>query len=224
MNSSPPLRLQPFSALIAAAVVGLAVCFAAARQPSEPASGSSTGRSTRVAAVDLVRVFNEWEQITALNNEFRKVREDLNRDADTRRKALEELEMKLRAYRPGSPDYEGVRKELVDQSIAYKVWFETKQQEVRGEEFRWMSASYETACEIIRRMAERDGWDIVMQIEPFSADAAQEELPALQAQIRARKMVYCAASNDLTRAVIDQLNMEYRAKARPPAAPAPGTP
>lgn len=222
MHSLPPFRVKPLSLLVAAAVVGFAVCYAAARQ-AEPASGAAAGRSTRVAAVDLVRVFNEWEQITALNNEFRKVREDLNREAETRRKALDELELKLRAYRPGSPDYAAVRKELVDQSIAFKVWFETKQQEVRGEEFRWMSTSYETACDVIRRMAERDGWDIVMQIEPFSADAAQEELPALQAQIRARKMVYCTSSNDLSRAIIDQLNMEYRAKAQP-AAPTPGTP
>jgi len=197
------------SCRLGAAVTMLFAGYAGVASAQNPAAAAPP---TRTAVVDLVRVFNDSQQIKDLNELFRQRRQALSDEAANRRKVLDEAEIKLRAYRPDSPDFDKVRREFSDQQIAFKVWTESKQQEVRGDEFRWMDLMYQDSCVVIQKLAGQRGIDLVMLSEPFSAEAAQEDLAALQAQIRARKVVYFSQRIDLTASVVEELNRAYQAR------------
>lgn len=184
----------------------------AALSVAAPHAGAQNAPAGKTGVVDLVRVFNDCKQIKDLNEFFRQRRKELSDEAENRRKALDEAEIKVRAFRPDSPDFAKARNDFSNQQIEFKVWTETKQREVQGDEFRWMERMYEECCAIVQKLAEQRGLDLVLLSEPFNADAAQEDLPALQAQIRARKVLYFAPRIDLTPAVIEELDKAYTAR------------
>lgn len=200
-------------AVVVLAGMGYAVGWA--QNPASAPTGAACltpATPTRMAVVDLVRVFSECDQIKDLNTQFQQKREALSNDATARRKALDESEIKLRAYRPGSPDYVTAKKELSKQAIEFKAWADTMEQEVKADEFRWMEHMYVRASDIVQQLAEKKGLELVLLSEPFNPSLDPDNLSALQAQIRARKVVYRSASTDITNCVIDEMNRDYRAK------------
>lgn len=201
--------------VMAALLVGMGFAVGRADNPASAPSGAAcldAATPSKMAVVDLVRVFGECDQIKDLNTRFQRTREDLSNEAAARRKSLDEAEIKMRAYRPGSNDYVQAKRELTKQGIEFKAWADTKEQEVKADEYRWMEHLYTVSCDVVQRLAERKGLDIVMLSEPFNAAMDPDNLGALQAQIRARKVVYRSASADITNCVIEEMNRDYRAK------------
>ncbi|MEE8170789.1 MAG: OmpH family outer membrane protein [Phycisphaerae bacterium] len=209
-------RHAPLIAGLLVIALAVAATTVPAQEPNRPADLRSVtvtpAPTAGTGVVDLIRIFNECRQIMDLNDVFRQTRRELSDEATLKQKRLEELEIKLRAYRPDSPDYPGARKELSDETIGYRVWFETKQAELRADEMRWMKHLYEEANEVVRQLAQRRGLAMVVQSERFNATAAQDDLAALQAQIRSRKVVYAHPSTDITADVIAEMDQRYEGR------------
>lgn len=190
--------------------IGYAVGQVSSSAPAIPASQPHA--LTRVAVVDLVKVFGEYDAVRDLNTLLKRQREDLATEAGTRRKALEEAEIKLRAYRPDSPDYAAVRRDYRKQAMEFDTWMRVTEEEVKTEECQWMARLYDQSCDVVRRLAESRQIDVVVTSESFNPIVAQDNMDALQSQIRGRKVVYSKSGVDITRDVLSELNREYRAR------------
>jgi Skp family chaperone for outer membrane proteins len=198
--------------VIAAAAALAGVGYAIGQTNAQPGSAAAVAPATptRMAVVDLVRVFNECAMIRDLNSVFTETRRAIQDEAQTRAKVVEDAETKVQAFRPGSPDYDKAVRDAGQKRIQFNVWFETMRAQVKNEEFRWMIEAYNMSNQVISAIATSRGIDMVTLVEPFAPELAEGELQALQAQIRARKVVYNAPTLDITNAVIDDMNRHYQ--------------
>ena len=177
-----------------------------------PGSSSATSPQ-RVAVLDLVRVFNEAAQILDLNDEIRKSNDDYTKEATQRRKVIEEKQLELSAFKPGSPDYEARRKNLIHMNIDANVWLKVSEQEIEQRRFDWTRVVYEKAVQAAGEIAKQRGYDLVIQKFDFKPDIiADQNLQGIQRLIRERTVVYNIPEIDITDTVIQKMNATYKAE------------
>jgi len=186
-----------------------------ATQAAAPPAALRPAQPTRMGVVDLVKIFDDLagcEAIRDLSAHFRKMRDDLTAEAANRRKELDDMKIKLGAYRPNSPDFVAMRNDVVRKTIEYSTWSQVMSESIDADRFLWTQQIYADVNEVVARIAARNGMELVVTIEPFEPAAAEANLQALQSQIRARKVIYYSPQIDITAIVIDQLNRDYQAR------------
>src|SRR5262245_22134452 len=116
------------SRLIALSTIVAALGLIAAYSQGQPQSPASAGAS-RIAVLDLVRVFNETAIIQDLNDNIRQKNDDYAKEASQRKKVIDDKQMELTAFKVGTPDHEARRKNLIRLNIEANVWVKASEQE-----------------------------------------------------------------------------------------------
>lgn len=210
VRPTPPghrLRRGRFQSCLARVGLMLAI---GAPLPLGVAQVSAAAASGRVAAVDVVRVFNEYQRQKDLQEEMRKVQDRLQLESDERRKKIDQLQAQLDALKPSDPTYTDRSRELLALQIDYKNWFDINQAALTREIGVWTVACYRDILRAVELLAERDGFDLVFykeEFEPTNMDPQQ-----IRDQIRGRKLLYARQPADITQLVLDKLNADYRAQ------------
>jgi Skp family chaperone for outer membrane proteins len=199
-------------ALSFAGLVALVVAAGhSAGQPQSPAPGGSAA-SSRIAVLDLVRVFNETAQIQDLNDLIRQKNDDYAKEAKQRKKVIEDRQLELSAFKIGSQDYDTRRKNLIRLNIEANVWLKVSEQEIEQLRYDWTKIVYEKAMQASAEVARERGYDIVLQRTDFKPDeVAEPSLQSIQRLIRDRAVVYHAKEIDITDLVMQRMDREYKA-------------
>ncbi|QDV90141.1 Outer membrane protein (OmpH-like) [Phycisphaerae bacterium RAS2] len=181
-------------------------------QPAGNATPAApTASPTRAGVIDLIRIFNECQQILDLNDQIKKKTDDYGKEAAERRKRIEDKQTALNAFKPGTPDYEARRTELVRANIDANVWLKVAEQEIEQDRYTWTIKVYEKACEMAAVVAKERGMDLVLQRTAFRPDEIQEQsVQAIRRIIQDRVVVYNSDDLDITEAVIAKMNADYR--------------
>jgi len=173
---------------------------------------SAAPGSAEVAVVDLVRIFNECEQIQHLNEMIRQKQQEIAAEAKQRRERIENLRIMLSAFQPGSKDYETRRKELMQLNIEANVWLQTREQEIEDDKFNWTRVIYEKSLDVVDKIAQERGLDFVAQRVEWKPDEiVDQNVTSLRRVIKERTLVYYRPSLDITDEVIQRLNAAYEA-------------
>lgn len=202
--------------LILIALAPVVICAVGIAQgQGQPASSvppaASGGPATRAGVIDLIRIFNECQQILDLNDQIKKKTDDYAKEAAERRRRIEDKQTALNAFKPGTPDYEARRTELVRANIDANVWLKVAEQEIEQDRYTWTIKVYEKACEMAAAVARERGMDLVLQRTAFRPDEIQEQsVQAIRRIIQDRVVVYNSEELDITDAVIAKMNAEYR--------------
>jgi Skp family chaperone for outer membrane proteins len=178
------------------------------RQPDGAASSTA---GARIAVVDFVRVFNEAVQIRDLNEAIRQMTDDITAEADQRRKAIENKQLQLSAFKVGSADYNSRRDELFRLNIEANVWLKVKEQEVEQIKYDWTRVIYTKALSIAEELATAQGYDAVLLRSEFKPDDLEQSVQALRRFIQDRTVIYSDARIDLSDTLIQKLDAEYNA-------------
>ncbi|MBK8270804.1 MAG: OmpH family outer membrane protein [Planctomycetes bacterium] len=176
---------------------------------STPAAASP---SCCVAIVDFVRVFNECTQIKDLNDVLRKQEVDVQTEAKQRQKVIEDKQIELSAFQPGTPDYQQRRKDLIRLGTEANIWLKVCEQDLEAQKFDWTKVVYQDATKVVGELATERGYQVVLQYKPFSPDDTDQTLAAVRRMIQERAVVHADPSIDITNEVINRLNKAYLAK------------
>lgn len=199
--------------LLGAVLCGVALT--AGRSPGQsPASnGPASSSGSATAVVDLVRIFNETAQIRDLNDEIVKKNDDYAKEAKQRKKSIEDRQMELTAFKVGSPDYEGRRKNLIRMNIEANVWLKVSEQEVDQMRYDWTKVVYEKAIAVASAIAKERGFSLVLQKTEWKPEEVDREqnLQNLRRVIQDRIVLYHAADIDITDTVVQRMDREYKA-------------
>lgn len=193
-------------------VLGAGMCAAIAgwqRLEAQTGGGTPTGR---VAVVDIVRIFNEYERQKDLETEMKQLQERLQLDNQQRRQRLEGLDATVSAMDSTDPNYAGKMKELFEENLAYKNWMDLKQAGMAREIAVWTERMYKEITATIGEVAQRQGIDCVLYKDEYQTLGA--DVDSIRNQIRARKVLYANPSIDITSEVLTRLNETYRAAPR----------
>lgn len=217
-------------------IAGLIVCLAVASMipvtrsagQSDSANPAATSNRDRcVAVLDIVRIFEECLRIKDLNEEMRKKMEDYRTEVNQRREAIADQKLRLGAFRVGTEEYEKQRRELLRMNIESRSWAEINEADLERQRFDWTRIIYEQAVEAAEHIARDRGYDIVMMRSDFKPDEiAEQSVQALRLAIQQRNVVYHVPDIDITNAVLERMDSEYKTAGRPnrPVAATPPAP
>lgn len=178
---------------------------------AQPQAAASPTPSGRIATLDVVRIFNECAQIQDLNSMMKEEAEDFTKEASQRRKVIEEKQLELSAFKPGTVDFELRRKDLIRMNIEANVWLKVSEQVIEQEKFDWTRIVYENALQASAEMAREKGFEIVVQSTDFKPGEIEQNISTLRRVIQDRAVIYRSPQVDLTDAVIRRLDRDYQA-------------
>ena len=201
---------RAWSTVIVAAVVVGAVAVSASNQSSAQNAGAAGGLN--VACVNVGQVFNEYQRQKDLAEEIKQERDRLSLELEQRRMRIDGARSVLDALDPQDPTYQAKMRDLLEMNIRFKNWMDLNDAAVGREIGVWTATIYRELLKATADIARERGYSLVLyrdEFELLSTDPA-----AVQELIRARKVLYADDRVDITQAVLDKLNAEYRAQPR----------
>lgn len=202
-------------AVLAGGLVALtaSLSMSADKAPAAPAAGAANGCcGTKLAVVDLVRVFNEFKQTRALNQKMAEHREKLSAEKDKRQTEINALREQLDGFAPDSAEYHERSKQLTSKRIELEVWQNVKLDEISGDHLRWIKRTYQMVTDQVAAVAKARGVELVLTREeldtPNTSDTTKQMQATLQ-QILNRKVVYSDPGLDITDEVLKKLDAEF---------------
>ncbi len=190
--------------------VGVIGTISVAQSPTEDVVPVRSG-SHPVAVIDLVRVFTECAQIQDLNEMMKVQTEEAAKEAQQRRKVIEDKQTELSAFRPGSQDFLTRRKDLVRLNIDANVWLKVTEQQMDQDKFDWTRIIYDNAVQASSEIAKERGYDVVLIRNDFRPDDIEQSVQALRRVIQERNVIWNASDIDITDMVIRRLDNSYKA-------------
>jgi Skp family chaperone for outer membrane proteins len=223
---------RSIAGLVAAGAIGAAVATASYQAG---ATARMAPAPTRVATVDLVKVVerlserSDWEvQITGLG---KKIQEEFS----SRRKAIEEMAKQLESA--PADQQQGLRDRLAFEQLQFEQWERIKKIEIDRERALMWQSMYRNIRTESQKLADAEGWDIVMVNDGVTEIQLQRESKSpleqqAQEQIVRRRVLYAGKSTDVTDQLVVRMNNARAANAGKPAgdgtapapAPAPAAP
>ncbi|MEW6250869.1 MAG: OmpH family outer membrane protein, partial [Planctomycetota bacterium] len=134
---------------------------------------------------------------------------------DTRRKQeIDKLQAEVDKLDPEDPTAVQRMRQLLQVNIEYKNWREMKQADTGRELGLWSIRIYNEVARAVEDVARRDGYDFVFYKGQFVPQSMDPEV--IKDQIRGNHLLYNHPALEITQAVLDKLNGDYRAQPRQP--------
>ncbi len=190
-----------------AGLVGLAIGMVSFTAFSTLQAQGTAGGAT-IGAVDVVRVFNEYQRQVDLNGELTQIRTQLEAENTTRRQKLEMMATALDNMDPEDPTFPGKRQEILKLQLEYKNWADLMQARLAGEVSIWSGRVYEEILRATEAIADSRGLEVVLNMDaPFQP--LMDNPDAVREQISNRRVLHVRPSANITDAVINTLNSKY---------------
>ncbi len=167
----------------------------------------TTWPSARAATLDVVKIFNGFQQTKDLNDELSKRGDTLKKEIQDKRKILENKRTELDAFKPDSPDYMKRFNDLMKQDIEFSTWGQFMQAQVEAEHRVWLKRTYQQIIDASKQIAKERGIDVVMYTDAPAIEG--ESLEVMRDNIRRRKIIWSDPQVDVTEPVLQRLNRDY---------------
>jgi Skp family chaperone for outer membrane proteins len=174
-------------------------------QSGAPATG-------RIACVNVVNVFNEFQRQKDLTEELTAFQDKVNAEDAQRKQKIDAEQASVDRLSIDDPTRVERMRSLLAMQIDYKNWRDLKKADMTREIALWFTRIYQEILKATEEIARKSGYDMVLYrgaFEPLSMDPE-----VIRDQIRSNHMLYAADSVDLTQTVLDKLNADYRAQPR----------
>lgn len=164
---------------------------------------------TRVAVVDIVKVFDMFEQTVVLNKKLDDHTKKILDEADRRARQAQEEQTALEAYTPDSAEYFKQNEKVKKLMFENEVWRQIERDNIAEHHKRWVLRTYQMMTAEIEKVAKAHGVDIVLTREKLKTDVADSK--ALLGQILNIKVIYASpeSSIDLSDEVLNNLNAAF---------------
>lgn len=165
---------------------------------------------TRVAVVDIVKIFDTFEQTVVLNKKLDAHTKMLGEEAEKKAKQTEAEQKALEAYAPDSADWYKQNEKVKKMVFENEVWRQLERDQIAESHKRWVLRTYNSMIGEIEKVAKTRGIDVVLTRERLKGDVGDSK--AVLAQILNIKVVYADSSPniDLTEEVLANLNADFQ--------------
>jgi Skp family chaperone for outer membrane proteins len=187
-------------AVVVLAVVVVGALLARVNHAQTPAGAAAMP----VGVVDLVKVFNEFEQTKALNTELDRYKQRLSDEQQKREEQLSVERQTLQGFAPDTAEYRKRSAALKKLIIEYQAWLATEREVLKDEHGRWIERTYQMVTQSIAEVARRKGLQLALTREELETDVDDAEV--LKKQILNRKVIYYDPMLDITDDVLVILN------------------
>lgn len=173
------------------------------------AQGMSAARPTKVAVVDVLKVFNGLQEKSQIEADIRTRGEKLRQEEEARRKELMDLQNDLKILAPETPAYTQKTDQIKSKLIELRVWSEMQGEGLKSESSIQLANLYRKMLDTIGRVAKENGYDVVLYKEQ-EPDFQNVKAEAINQMIQLRKVLWSADDMDLTDQAVTRMNNEYK--------------
>jgi Skp family chaperone for outer membrane proteins len=174
---------------------------------AQNAAGGKAGTTT--ATVNLVEVFDNFEQTKVLNQKRLEDMRELDRIGAEKADTIKSEREALQAYAPDSTEWYEQNKKVKKMVYEFEVWKRIEQDRIADAYLHWYRKTYEMMIAEIKKVSEKRGIELVVTEEDVNLQEAQD-VQALIQQIFLRKVVYSAPAIDITQEVLNNLNVQFQ--------------
>lgn len=193
-------------------LIGLATATVAATAfftLNRPVVAQNAAPSGRLAVINVVNAFNEYQRQKDLAEEISQLEQRLQQEDQARRQRLEQKQAELDRINQEDPTYNERAREMLTMTIDYKNWRDVKQADMTREIGLWSARCYREIRDATGAVAKERGVDVVLFAEEFRPESFEPQ--AIRAEIEKVEVIYANPAIDFTQAVIEKLNADYRA-------------
>lgn len=185
-----------------------AVVWMASTGLNQAQQAGGAGPHTKVGVVDLVRIFNEYDQTRVLNDKMRELQLELSRERDSKEAEIQQERSALDALNPNTPAWVKKRKDIRTMVFDLRVWEMTEQDNLQENHRFWVKRTYRSIITEIGNIAKQQGYDLIITEDDVDLDV--QDTKVLIQQLINRKVVYADGTVDITRDVLTNLNDAFR--------------
>ncbi len=196
------------AALVVALAAAVSVPHAAAQAaaPTAPAAPPPT----RIATINIVNVFNSLNQKKDGDREIELLAQDLTKQRTAKEDEVKALQQELKeAYNPDSAIYKETQDKLLLKAMELSAFQQYMEQKVTLEQRSRTIVIYRAINDAIKTYAQANGIALVLVAD--DADLSDARTPGeLLSRITVRKVIYAVPELDITAAIIDRMNTDYK--------------
>jgi Skp family chaperone for outer membrane proteins len=164
---------------------------------------------TRIAVVDIVKLFNDFKQTKALNAKMEDHRTRLGGEKERRQQEIDAEKAALAAFAPDSADWFKRNEALKKKRFEFEVWQALELDQLGEHHLRWTKRTYQLVTDEVAKVAKKHGVQLVVTREELDMPQTRDTSKLMQAmlqQILGRKVVYSDPSIEITDEVLTNLN------------------
>jgi Skp family chaperone for outer membrane proteins len=175
-----------------------------ARSQAAPATGS------RVALVDITKIFKNHLRFKALMNQMKNDVDQAETRVRNQNSEIRALAEKLQSLKPGSQDYKDLEEKITTQRAMLQIDMNKQRKDFMQNEARIYHDVYKEVEEELNYLCQQNAIDVVLK---FNGDQVDVNNPDMVFAWMNRPVVWYNRQLDITQYVVDALNR------RAPAAP-----
>jgi Skp family chaperone for outer membrane proteins len=169
-----------------------------AESKSEPAG------SVKIGVVSIKRVFDESKKYASFEEEMTSEREQVLAQLEKARADIEAEKAGLKTLKPGSTEYMGQVKVLIEKQAKLDAEQEFQQQRIVVKRRQWVEQMHSDIVRTAAEVAKKRGLDLVLQNSEIDIAGVPDDMLVLS--ILARTVMYAGGCVDITDEVMAQLD------------------
>lgn len=191
---------------ITAIGIGLFATLQASALSHKPASPTAVAVADWIAVTDKA---TEWGEMRA---QLKKIGDGLMEEDSNMKKALDDLKESVSVLPAGSESQQREQDKYIIQSLQYDAWQKFADNKLKSEQARRQIRLYNKIIAAAAKIAERDGWEIVLWDDSRSKQADENKLAEAADLIGRRQVLYSRKDAvDITDEIILLMNNEFNA-------------
>ncbi len=176
---------------------------ALSRKPATP---------TAVAVVDWIAVTDKVDEWKEMQAQLKKIRDGLVEEESKMQKSLADLKESMGVLPEGSESRRREEDKWILQSLQLQTWQKFRDNKLQSEQALRQVRLYNKIAAAIAKVADRDGWDIVLWDDSRNKQADENRLDAAAELISRRQVLYSRKQTvDITDEIILLMNNEFNA-------------
>jgi Skp family chaperone for outer membrane proteins len=193
--------------IVAATLMVTTIMVAGSRAADKPAAAVPT----KVAVVDMSFVFDSYDRSKDEQQDLRKKQEEAEGKLKQMRDRVEALKAELENFNPDSKDYVKRHEELLKLTIEFDVYRRVQVENVATEMRVLYEEIYGEMITAVEAVAKEHGLDLVLYKDEVKI-LKDDKLDIVRDKILQRKVLYSDKTVDLTDAVLQHLNQQFKIK------------
>lgn len=175
---------------------------------SGEAQQSVSAAPTKVAVVDMVKLFNNYDRTKSVNERLAKRQNELKAERKKIVNKIEAMRAGLENFNPDSKDFYERQKKLFRLSVELKSLTQVGKEDIKREFRLSTERIYKEIVDVVAEVAKQSGYDLVLYLDAVQIQS--DSFPTLLEKIRQRKVIYSAPHINITRQSLDYLNQKYK--------------
>ncbi|MFH1746705.1 MAG: OmpH family outer membrane protein [Planctomycetota bacterium] len=189
-------------------LVGIGMCTVVFIVTGALQAQSAPQPTGRVACVNVIQVFSEYQRMKDVQEELKQLDARLNTEGESRQKAADDLQATIDVMDREDPTFLKKNAELLEMRIGLRTWAEVKKAHTAREIGLATDRIYRDIIGVCEQIARQAGYDIVLQTQPYQPMSMSPD--EIEAQMQNRKVLFSSEAVDISDLVLRKLNADYR--------------